>query len=322
MEYFQYEIDPACQKKRLDVFLTEVQSEISRSYVQKLIESGQATVNGVPARSSYKLKIGDRVEMAIPEPSPLEVTPEDIPLDIVYEDSSIVVVDKPAGMVVHPAPGHSGGTLVNALLYHYSKLPRLDAPSGARPSAAGICGVERPGIVHRLDKDTSGLIAVAKTDAAQQSLSRQFKDRDIKKVYLALALGVVKNSSGTIDAPIARHKVQRKKMAPAREGGRPAETRYEVIRRFEWFSYLRLYPKTGRTHQIRVHLASIGHPILGDALYGGNAGPKRPRMSRQALHAHKLELIHPRTGEWMAFESPLPVDMAEFMERHGKNDAL
>lgn len=322
MEYFQYEIDPACEKKRLDVFLTEVQSEISRSYVQKLIESGQATVNGVPARSSYKLKAGDRVEMAIPEPSPLEVTPEDIPLDIVYEDASIVVVDKPAGMVVHPAPGHSGGTLVNALLYHCSKLPRPDTPAGARPRAAGICGVERPGIVHRLDKDTSGLIAVAKTDAAQQSLSRQFKDRDIKKVYLALTLGVVKNPSGTIDAPIARHKVQRKKMATAREGGRPAETRYEALRRFEWFSYLRLYPKTGRTHQIRVHLASIGHPILGDALYGGNAGPKRPRMSRQALHAHKLELIHPQTGEWMSFESPLPADMTEFMERHGKNDAL
>ncbi|MBI4389889.1 MAG: RluA family pseudouridine synthase [Nitrospinae bacterium] len=320
MEYFQYDIDPACEKKRLDVFLTEVQSEISRSYVQKLIESGQVTVNGVLARSSYKLKVGDRVEMAIPEPSPLEVTPEDIPLNIVYEDSSILIVDKPAGMVVHPAPGHSGGTLVNALLYHYSKLPR--ALSGTGPGAAVICGVERPGIVHRLDKDTSGLIAVAKTDAAQQSLSRQFKDRDIKKIYLALALGAVKNSSGTIDAPIARHKVQRKKMATAREGGRSAETRYEVVRRFEWFSYLRLRPKTGRTHQIRVHLASIGHPILGDALYGGNAGPKRPRMPRQALHAHKLELIHPQTGEWMSFESPLPADMAEFMECHGKNDPL
>lgn len=301
MQHFEYDIDPACVKKRLDVFLTQVQSDISRSYVQKLIEGNQVQVNNSPARSSYKLKVGDHVEFTVPDPTPLDVKAEAIALHIVYEDKSLLVIDKPAGMVVHPAPGHYSGTLVNALLHHCSDL-------------AGIGGVERPGIVHRLDKDTSGLVAVAKTDAAHQSLSKQFKDREIQKVYLALVAGRVKNSSGTINSPIGRHRVHRKKMASNIPNGREALTRYELIERFDKFSYLRLYPKTGRTHQIRVHLASIGHPILGDTLYGGNT----KQLPRQALHAHILQLKHPHTGEMMTFSAPLPPDMADYLTQHHK----
>lgn len=301
MQHFEYDIDPACVKKRLDVFLTQVQSDISRSYVQKLIEGNQVQVNNSPARSSYKLKVGDHVEFTVPDPTPLDVKAEAIVLHIVYEDKSLLVIDKPAGMVVHPAPGHYSGTLVNALLHHCSDL-------------AGIGGVERPGIVHRLDKDTSGLVVVAKTDAAHQSLSQQFKDREIQKVYLALVAGRVKNSSGTINSPIGRHRVHRKKMASNIVNGREALTRYELIERFDKFSYLRLYPKTGRTHQIRVHLASIGHPILGDTLYGGNT----KQLPRQALHAHILQLKHPSTGEMMTFSAPLPPDMADYLTQHHK----
>lgn len=303
MQYFEYDIDPACEKKRLDRFLTEVQSDISRSYIQKLIESGQVMVNQAPARPSYKVKIGDHIEFTVPDPAPLEVIAENIPLDIVYEDSSLLVIDKPAGMVVHPGPGHNSGTLVNALLHHCSDL-------------AGIGGVERPGIVHRLDKDTSGLIVVAKTDAALQSISQQFKDREVQKIYLALALGVLKSSKGVINSSIGRHRANRKKMAPVKEG-RSAQTRYELIEQFDSFSYVRLYPKTGRTHQIRVHLASIGHPILGDALYGGKG--KGIQMVRQALHAHSLQFEHPLTRELMSFQAPLPPDMADYLTQHRKS---
>lgn len=300
MQYFDFDIDPSRQKVRLDVFLAEAQSEFSRSYLQKLIEGRHVAVNGAHVRPNYKLKAGDHVELNVPDPTPLEVTPEDIPLDVVYEDECIVVVDKPAGMVVHPAPGHTGGTLVNALLFHCSDL-------------AGIGGVERPGIVHRLDKETSGLVVVAKTDAALQSLAAQFKQSHIHKEYLALVRGRVKNSRGTIDSPIGRHKVHRKKMSLYTQKGREALTRYEVIERFDDFSYLRLYPKTGRTHQIRVHLASLGHPIVEDTLYGGKKAGDLGEICRHALHAHKLELSHPQSGERVAFESPLPADMASFL---------
>ncbi len=296
MQQFEYDIDPACGKKRLDIFLTEVQADITRSYIKKLIEAERVTVNGAPAKAHYKLKEGDRVEVEVPDPEPLEVKPEPIPLNIVYEDASLIVIDKPPGMVVHPAPGHSGGTLVNALLHHCNDL-------------AGIGGVERPGIVHRLDKDTSGLIAVAKTEACMQSLTRQFKERDIHKVYLALAKGTFEPKTGVIDAPIGRHKTYRKKMSTRAPAGREAQTRYEVILQLNGYTYLQLFPKTGRTHQLRVHMASIGHPILGDRLYGGALGPGLPHIARQALHAHRLELIHPVTGNLLQLESPLPSDM-------------
>ena len=296
MQQFEYDIDPACGKKRLDVFLTEVQADITRSYIKKLIETERVTVNGAPAKAHYKLKEGDHVTVEVPDPEPLEVQPEAIPLNIVYEDASLIVIDKPPGMVVHPAPGHSGGTLVNALLHHCKDL-------------AGIGGVERPGIVHRLDKDTSGLIVAAKTDVCMQSLTRQFKERDIKKVYLALTKGVFESKTGVIDVPIGRHKIHRKKMSTHTSAGREAQTRYEVLRQLDGFAYVQLFPRTGRTHQLRVHLASIGHPILGDRLYGGTLGPGLPQIARQALHAHRLELTHPVTGNLLKLESPLPSDM-------------
>ena len=296
MQQFEYDIDPACVKKRLDIFLTEVQSDITRSYIKKLIESGRVTVNGAAAKAHYKLKEGDRVDVEVPDPEPLEVKPEPIPLNVVHEDSDLIVIDKPPGMVVHPAPGHSGGTLVNALLHHCHDL-------------AGIGGVERPGIVHRLDKDTSGLIVAAKTETCMQSLTRQFKERDIKKVYLAMAKGTFESKTGTIDVAIGRHKTHRKKMSTHTSAGKEAQTRYEVIQQLDGFAYVRLFPKTGRTHQLRVHLASIGHPILGDLLYGGTLGPKLPQITRQALHAHRLELTHPATGNLLQFESALPSDM-------------
>jgi 23S rRNA pseudouridine1911/1915/1917 synthase len=302
MQHFEYDIDPACGKKRLDVFLTEAQADITRSYIKKLIETEHVTVNGAPAKAHYKLKEGDRVEVEVPDPEPLEVKPEAIPLTIVHEDASLIVIDKPPGMVVHPAPGHSGGTLVNALLHHCDDL-------------AGIGGVERPGIVHRLDKDTSGLIVAAKTDACMQSLTRQFKERDIKKVYLALAKGTFESKMGVIDVPIGRHKTHRKKMSTHTSVGREAQTRYEVLRQLDGFAYVQLFPKTGRTHQLRVHLASIGHPILGDRLYGGTLGPGLPQIARQALHAHRLELTHPVTGNLLQLESPLPSDMEDLLPK-------
>jgi 23S rRNA pseudouridine1911/1915/1917 synthase len=240
------------------------------------------------------------VEVEVPDPEPLEVKPEPIPLSIVYEDECLIVIDKPPGMVVHPAPGHSGGTLVNALLHHCDDL-------------AGIGGVERPGIVHRLDKDTSGLIVAAKTDASMQSLTQQFKERDIHKVYLALAKGNFDSKTGTIDVPIGRHKTHRKKMSTHTSAGREAQTQYEVIRQLDGYAYLQLFPRTGRTHQLRVHLASIGHPILGDRLYGGTLGPGLPQIARQALHAHQLELTHPTTGKLLQFQSPLPPDMVSLL---------
>ena len=300
MQQYEFDIGPSCLKQRLDVFLVEAVGNLTRSYLQKLIEAGRVTVNGSPVKVHYKLKEGDRVEVEVPDPEPLEVKPEPIPLDIVYEDDCLIVVDKPAGMVVHPAPGHSGGTLVNALLHHCRDL-------------AGIGGVERPGIVHRLDKDTSGLIAAAKTEEAMQSLTRQFKERDIHKVYLALAKGTFESQKGMIDAPIGRHKTHRKKMSTRAPAGREAQTRYEVIRQLNGYAYVRLFPKTGRTHQLRVHLASIGHPILGDRLYGGTLGPGLPEISRQALHAHRLELTHPATGKPLQLESKLPSDMVALL---------
>ena len=296
MQQFEYDIDPTCGKKRLDIFLTEVQVDITRSYIKRLIESERVTVNGAPAKAHYKLKEGDHVEVEVPDPEPLEVQPEPIPLNIVYEDTSLIVIDKPPGMVVHPAPGHSSGTLVNALLHHCKDLP-------------GIGGVERPGIVHRLDKDTSGLIVAAKTETAMQSLARQFKERDIQKVYLSLAKGTFESRTGMINVPIGRHKTHRKKMSTHTSAGREAETRYEVIRQLDGYAFVQLFPKTGRTHQIRVHLASIGHPILGDRLYGGTLGPGLPQIERQALHAHRLELTHPVTEKLLQLESPMPLDM-------------
>ena len=302
--------------ERIDKFIVD-KTDLSRSLAAKLLEGGSVTVNGKCVAKNYKMRAGDSVEVVFPETEPDEALPEDIPLDIVYEDSDIVVINKPKGMIVHPATGIYTGTLVNALLYH------------CKESLSGIGGVIRPGIVHRIDKDTSGLLVVAKNDEAHVSLSEQLKTHTVSRVYHAIAVGNVKDDAGTINKPIGRHPTDRKKMAivldPSRTA-REAITHYEVIERYATptgrFTYIKCKLETGRTHQIRVHMSSIGHPLLGDGVYGG-AGTKFESqcgaiISGQCLHAKELELIHPRTGEKMHFECDLPQNFATVIEKLGK----
>ena len=301
MKQYEFKVASDSSRERLDIFLSVQQTEISRSRLKKLIVEGWVTVNGVEQRAGYKVRAGDRIMIQVPSPVGLDTSPEAIPLNIIFEDEYLIALDKPVGMVVHPAPGHSSGTLVNALLYHCNDL-------------SGIGGVERPGIVHRLDKDTSGLVIAAKTESAHKNLARQFKKRETRKEYLAIVKGNVKKDKGSIHASIGRHKVHRKKMDTRALNGREAQTEYEVVHRSVGWSYLRLWPKTGRTHQIRVHLASIHHPIIGDKLYGGKS--THHKMDRQALHAHRLELKHPITGSNLSFCAPLPPDMVVFLQLH------
>jgi 23S rRNA pseudouridine1911/1915/1917 synthase len=302
MKQYEFKIDSAASRKRLDVFLSTHQTEISRSRLKKLIVEGRVTVNGVVRPVGYKVREGDHVTIQVPVPVLLDTIAEPIPLDIIFEDAYMLALNKSAGIVVHPAPGHYTGTLVNALLYHCKDL-------------SGIGGVERPGIVHRLDKDTSGLVLVAKTELAHKNLAAQFKKRKIHKEYLAIVKGNVKKDTGSIHANIGRHKFHRKKMDTKASNGREASTKYQVVYRCKDWSYLKIWPKTGRTHQIRVHLASIQHPVIGDQLYGG----KYPnlKISRQALHAHRLELKHPILGSDLSFNAPLPQDMEIFLQTHG-----
>ena len=295
--------------KRADVFAAEV-TGLSRSAVARLLEEGSIVyASGAPLSKNVKLNVGDEISVELPEPETCEALPENIPLDIVYEDEDIVVVNKPSGMVVHPAAGNEHGTLVNALLYHCGS------------SLSGIGGVIRPGIVHRIDKDTSGLLVVAKNDDAHLHLSEQLKTHTVSRVYEAIVLGNLKNDSGTVDAPIGRHPTDRKKMAVLRGSGvhaREAVTHYTVVERFGQFTHVRCELETGRTHQIRVHMASLGHPLLGDGVYGG-AGTRfeathKMLISGQCLHAGRLRLIHPRTLAHMSFEAPMPDDMAAVLE--------
>ena len=282
--------------ERLDKYIAE-QCQISRSYAQKLIDEGQVAVNDHAAKASQKLNTGDKIVVSIPPPSPISLTAEDIPLKVVYEDNDLIVVDKPAGLLVHPAAGQHTGTLVNAIL---ARCPDLGE----------INGSVRPGIVHRLDKDTSGLMMVAKNDTAQKSLSRQIKQRSIKKGYLALVSGHLTPERGAIDAPIGRHPQDRKKMAVV-SGGREARTDYKVIKYFDDYTLVEAMPETGRTHQIRVHFAAIGHPIFGDHIYG-----KRSAMlGRQFLHAHRLGFRLPSSGDVVEFKSELPPDLKEVLEQ-------
>ena len=276
---------------RLDKFISELKSELSRSSVQKLIESGSLTLNGKAAKPGTLLKRGDVAELTFSPPEPLNVEAENIPLDIVFEDDDIIVVNKPKGMVVHPACGNYEGTLVNALLYH------------CRGSLSGINGVIRPGIVHRIDKDTSGLIVAAKNDRAHLSLAEQIKAHTASREYIAVTVGSFKED-GVIDAPIGRNPKDRKKMAVTDKNSKEAVTHYHIIENFKGYSYIRCRLETGRTHQIRVHMAFKGHPILGDELYGG----KRPEFKTegQTLHAVRLSLSHPVSGEEMIFETPVP----------------
>jgi len=284
---------------RLDLYLAQ-QEELSltRSRIQNLIQEGLVLVNDLPVKANYKLRQGERVTITIPPPKELIVEAEKIPLDIIYEDSDIIVINKAQGMVVHPANGNYSGTLVNALLAHCQDL-------------SGIGGVTRPGIVHRLDKDTSGLLVVAKNDFAHLNLAEQIKNRLVKKQYLTLVYGNIKDDQGTINAPIGRHPVDRKKMAVVFRLGRSAVTHYQVLRRYGDYTYLQVDLETGRTHQIRVHLAYIGHPVVGDPVYSSKS---KFNLPGQFLHSHQLVFTHPRTAKRMEFTAPLPEIMNKILE--------
>lgn len=284
---------------RADVFLA-AKLGVSRSNMQKLLEDGRVKRGEKIIKANYKVRAGEMFVVDIPEPEPIEAVPENIPLDIIYEDDDVVVLNKERGMVVHPAPGNYTGTLVNALLYHCSNL-------------SGINSAIRPGIVHRLDKDTSGIMIVAKNDAAHISLSQQIQSKTAVRTYLAVVRGNIKTDSGTIETQIARDKTDRKKMAVVKEGGRDAITDYEVLERFGKYTLVRCKLRTGRTHQIRVHMEYMGYPLVGDPKYSPMKTPFG--IKGQALHSHTLEFTHPRTGERMKFEAPLPEDMHKIITR-------
>lgn len=284
---------------RADVFLA-AKLGVSRSNMQKLLEDGRVKRGEKIIKANYKVRAGEMFVVDIPEPEPIEAVPENIPLDIIYEDDDVVVLNKARGMVVHPAPGNYTGTLVNALLYHCSNL-------------SGINSAIRPGIVHRLDKDTSGIMIVAKNDAAHISLSQQIQSKTAVRTYLAVVRGNIKTDSGTIETQIARDKTDRKKMAVVKEGGRDAITDYEVLERFGKYTLVRCKLRTGRTHQIRVHMEYLGYPLVGDPKYSPMKTPFG--IKEQALHSHTLEFTHPRTGERMKFEAPLPEDMHKIITR-------
>lgn len=285
---------------RVDKFVADASSELTRSMVQKLIEDGHVAADGKKAAKNTRLKAGSKVSVEVPQPQELAVEAEDIPLCIIYEDESLLVINKPKGMVVHPAPGNYTGTMVNALLYH------------CRDSLSGIGGVIRPGIVHRIDKDTSGLLIVAKNDVSHQKLAEQIQEHSFTRIYEAVVYGTLKEDEGTIDKPIGRHPVDRKKMAVTQVHAKEAVTHYQVLARYEGFTHVRLKLETGRTHQIRVHMASIGHPLAGDPVYG----PKKVihSLNGQCLHARVIGFVHPVTGEYLEFDSGLPEYFTAFLK--------
>lgn len=287
---------------RIDAFLAGEVDGLSRSAAQQLLEKGQVSVNGAPVKKNYKTRAADEISFELPQPEPVELMPENIPLDIRYEDNDVVVINKPKGLVVHPAPGHWSGTLVNALMYHCGD------------SLSGINGELRPGIVHRIDMDTSGLLIVAKNDFAHQALAEQLKDHSLSRVYEAIVVGNMRQDSGTINAPIGRHPIDRKKMAVTEKNSRPAVTHYEVIARHPGYTHLRLRLETGRTHQIRVHLAWQNHPIVGDMVYGRG---KEFGLTSQCLHARSLTFRHPRTGELTTVTCELPEYFTSVLKKLG-----
>jgi 23S rRNA pseudouridine1911/1915/1917 synthase len=298
-EQFDYDVRPTEAGERLDKVVAVQRADLSRAHIQRLIEEKRLLVNGKPGKASLKVRGGEHLTLYIPAPQPLaHLEPENIPLDIVFEDDTVVVINKPAGLVVHPAPGHARGTLVNALLYH---VPNLN-----------INGNQRPGIVHRLDKDTSGLLVAAKTDAALGNLIEQMKNRETLKEYRTLVEGTVQPPAGIVDAPIGRDPAQRKQMAVTRNG-KPARTHYQVAEQLAHHAYLTARLETGRTHQIRVHMAYMKHPVVGDPVYGFRK-PSLP-LQRQFLHAYKLGFKLPSTGEYREFESPLPKDLQDTLEK-------
>lgn len=308
-EFHSYTVAEDGEGSRLDAYLARV-SDLSRARVQALIEEGRISLSsGAKATKKTVLHKGERIELSIPSPVTIEARPENIPLNIVYEDEDLLVINKPEGMVVHPAPGASSGTLVNALLYYL----------GDRLSSIG--GALRPGIVHRIDKDTSGLLVVAKNDFTHIALSRQLETHAVRREYHALVQGGFREERGTVDAPIGRHPVDRKKMAVIRDGSHTAKeavTHYEVVEPLGRYTYLKLNLETGRTHQIRVHMASLGHPLVGDTTYGGGNTPferaHKSLLHGQALHAHRLTFTHPRTGEELTFSCPFPASFTSLLE--------
>ncbi|MDE6916405.1 MAG: RluA family pseudouridine synthase [Lachnospiraceae bacterium] len=287
-----FEITPEMEDERIDKCITSYMDDLSRSYIQKMIKDGNVCVNDAAVKANYRARVDDRVRFVIPDSVEPDLPAQDIPLDILYEDADILIVNKPKNMVVHPAPGHYEGTLVNAVLFH------------CRGALSGINGVMRPGIVHRIDKDTTGSIIVCKNDEAHNAVAELLKTHDITRKYRAIVHGVIKDEGGTVDAPIGRHPNDRKKMAVNEKNGRRAVTHYRVLERFGQYTYIECQLETGRTHQIRVHMASIGHPLLGDTMYSGRTAPFH--LEGQVLHAMTIGLIHPRSGEYVTFEAPLP----------------
>ncbi|MBN2882542.1 MAG: RluA family pseudouridine synthase [Clostridia bacterium] len=285
---------------RIDAYISEIMEDVSRSYVQKLISTGAVLVNDNIIKAGYKLRDGDSISIDIPGPETLDAVPEDIPIEIIYEDDHIIVVNKPRGMVVHPAPGNYNGTLVNALLFH------------CKGRLSSINGVERPGIVHRIDKDTSGILVVAKSDQAHRTLSDMFSRHDIQREYTAITVGVISENAAKIDAPIGRHHEDRQRMGVNLRNGKEAVTHFTVLERFRKTTLIKAVLETGRTHQIRVHMAYIGYPLAGDTTYG--RGKRKFNIEGQALHAGRLAFNHPVTGEFMSFEAEPPSEFMELLE--------
>ena len=300
MENYLFEIQED-QQMRLDKYLAEQFPEQTRSYLQKLIKEGSVLVNGKAVKTGFQLSKGDEVSVSIPEPKELDVEPQQMDLDIVYEDEDVILVNKPKGMVVHPAPGHTTDTLVNGLLYH------------CKDNLSGINGVARPGIVHRIDRDTTGILIVCKNDMSHNSIAAQLKEHSINRRYRALVHGNLKEDTGTIEGPIGRHPIDRKKMSINEKNGKPAVTHYTVLERFGNYTLIECKLETGRTHQIRVHMTSIGHPLVGDEVYGPAKCPFK--LQGQCLHAMVLGFVHPRTGEYMEFSADLPAYFEDLLRK-------
>ena len=291
----EYTVEESQSGMRLDKFLTEIYPDQTRSFLQKLVKSGEIKVNGKPViKAGFVVEGGDQISASIPTPQAVEIEAENIPLDILYEDADVLIVNKPKGLVVHPSAGHYSGTLVNAIMYHCAD------------SLSGINGEIRPGIVHRIDMDTTGALIICKNDAAHVDIAEQIKEHTVTRRYRGIVCGVVKEDEGTIEGAIGRHPTQRKKMAINEKNGKPAITHYKVLQRFAKYTYMEFRLDTGRTHQIRVHMASIGHPLLGDELYGNPKNLAMKGLQGQTLHAMVIGFVHPTTHEYMEFEAPLP----------------
>ena len=295
------EITPEMEGERIDKCISNYLESLSRSYIQKIIKDGTAYVNDAVVKANYKVKVDDKVQFEIPDCEEPDIPPQDIPLDILYEDKDILIVNKPKDMVVHPAPGHYEGTLVNAIMFH------------CKDELSGINGVLRPGIVHRIDKDTTGSIIICKNDEAHRKIAQQLKEHSITRKYRAIVYGRIMEEEGTVNAPIGRHPTDRKKMAINEKNGKPAVTHYKVLERFDKYTYIECQLETGRTHQIRVHMTSIGHPLLGDEVYGSGKNPYH--LQGQTLHAMILGFVHPSTGEYMEFTAPLPEYFVKLLEK-------